>query len=391
MTHSTRLLTAVLASILFTACSSNDATGPAADASPDQAIPLADSGSDVVTSSDSATDATNDVDGGALPVPACATGAWLDAGVAPLPDAGSPDASNVDGGAPRSPDAKILFVNASNTLASMRICFATGHKPDGSDAVMAPTPALPHQGGSPYPGVPRGTGGPLPDLVDFTPMALTMFAVDASTIAGEISSNPNEKTCDQLLGMNGTGGALTLGRDFFRLGTIAQGTLARGTTFLVGARDCEAGSPQTGCASGATMGILAASLDRTRPSASAIGVQVAQLSTKLASVDAFFGCTAFASGLKLGDVSPANASSIPDLAARFAVRDGSYLSPPLPLPFLQSGATQPMQLGASSTFVVVGDPSAPAATLADGSPNPQFDGRGVHVIVVANDPTLPTF
>jgi hypothetical protein len=103
--------------------------------------------------------------------------------------------SDADAAAPL-PRAKVLSVHAAHGLPSVRFCFATGQKDDGSDANVSPLPPLPNDdtaskaAGLPYPAVFPGTGGPLPDLGnDLSQVAITPYFIDAATIKDEVKSN----------------------------------------------------------------------------------------------------------------------------------------------------------------------------------------------------------
>src|SRR5262249_12852986 len=115
-----------------------------------------------------------------------------------------------------------------------------------ADGVVGPVAALPHDdaqskaAGLPFPMLPQGFGNILPDITDLSVVALTPYLVKAEKIATEIKSNPNEKTCDQLIGKDGAGvaGGLKLGTDYFKLGTVPKGTFTNEDSFLVALTGC---------------------------------------------------------------------------------------------------------------------------------------------------------
>lgn len=354
-------------------------------------------------------------DAGAVPV---VDASRPDAHVAP-PDAGFVDAPLPPVDAPHdAPDAaarhaRVQIVNATNAFAA-RLCFATGAASDGSDAAVAPIPALPHDGAHPmpgttWPGVARGATDTLPDLVDLSRHAVTPFVVAADKVKGEVKGNPNEATCDALLGAAGTGGRLVLGVDYFRLPTIVPGTLTNGGSFALGFFDCDANASGPRRCAGA-FGAKVFVLEAHAPQPSHSYVSVLNLSAALATaaphgidfVHAYCGSEApivygetFAADTPLPlDIDHLDGTSACDgvrFVARRADTSVAFSSQLHSLARVASLSTRvTFALGKSYTFVVLGDPATAEATLPDGSSNPAFDGSGVHVVALANDPVLPT-
>jgi hypothetical protein len=152
-------------------------------------------------------------------------------------------ATDADAAAPL-PRAKVLSVHAAHGLPSVRFCFATGQKDDGSDANVSPLPPLPNDdtqsaaAGLPYPAVFPGTGGPLPDLGnDLSQVAITPYFIDAATIKLEVKSNAKARACDELLGKGDAG---LPAAKYWKLPTIPKGTLAAGKTILLAGTGCPA-------------------------------------------------------------------------------------------------------------------------------------------------------
>ena len=172
-------------------------------------------------------------------------------------DVGTPDGGGGDAdAAPKVVRGKVIVTHASPDLFPLRFCFATGQKDDGSDLKVSPLVALPHDDaasaavGLPFPALFPGTGGPLPNLTDLSLVAITGFVVNAQKLgppgvggSNDVASNPNERTCDQLIGSTGTtpGTGLTAA-DIIKLPTIARGTFAHNTTSLLALAGCHANS-----------------------------------------------------------------------------------------------------------------------------------------------------
>jgi hypothetical protein len=180
----------------------------------------------------------------------------------PEPDTGvQPDTSvggdtgqmNGEGGeaAAPLPHAKIFVAHASETAPAVRFCFGVATAPDGgtisvvSQFYAEPQNAAP---GLPYPGVFPGTGGLLNDHgIDLSTFNIAAYAIDATKIANDTEAGGPEggaeHNCAQLVGATGSGGELKLGTDYWLLGIIPAGTLAKGSSWVFAITGCPAGAP----------------------------------------------------------------------------------------------------------------------------------------------------
>ncbi len=302
--------------------------------------------------------------------------------------------------------AKIVAVHASPDLPAVRFCFGLGVQNDGSQAVIAPIPALPQTPLAP------GAGAVLPDLGDFS-NAVTPYAVMASKITGNA-------TCDQLIGPLGAGS------DYFALPTIKNGTFASGTTHLVALTGClsqsaDALADLTTCgptwdASKGNLALDVLALDHVVANSQRFGAQIAHVASPAAGVWAgLYGSTAvsarlhpldggadepIADSVALGALAPPNAASLAmpsvdetSLVVAPVNPDGG--APPtqasIPLPLVYEATTGQatgekayFAPGVNYTFVFVGDPRV--ATTVDGG---AFNGYSLHALAFPNDPATP--
>jgi hypothetical protein len=174
----------------------------------------------------------------------------------PQPEAGGQetgtDAGTSDGEASVGVNhAHVYVVHASETAPPLRFCFGIGG-PGGAISVSSVLYAEPQSAsaGLPFPGVFPGTGGLLNDHgIDLSTITIAAYAIDATKIALDTADGGAEggaeRNCEQLLGANGAGGALTMGTDYWLLGTIPQGQLARGTSWVFAVTGCLAGANAT--------------------------------------------------------------------------------------------------------------------------------------------------
>src|ERR1019366_4927538 len=179
----------------------------------------------------------------------------------PGPDSGqlgdSATKSDGDGG-PTVPNAKVYVIPAAtDPLAPpFRFCFGIGSPADGGTVSIAPFPPLPDSPLAPsFPiaGFFPGFGGPLnsaPQLksFDLNTLTLSLYAIDATKIANDtVDGGPDggaEPECASFIGAAGAGGGtLTLNTDFWYLGTIPQGTLKHGETWVAAITGCVPGEP----------------------------------------------------------------------------------------------------------------------------------------------------
>jgi hypothetical protein len=363
-----------------------------------------------------------------------------------------------EGGPPPAPHGKVIVVHGSQDLYPIRFCFGTGQADDGSDLKVTPIAALPHDdtaqpvsATAPLgPALYAGTGGPLPDLIDLSKVAITGFVINAQKIGptatggtNDIKSNANERSCDAMIGATGTnpGTGLT-SADIIRLPTIPKGTFASSSTHIVllngclggnaaGAIKCGPGYLDAGTAGNLNLKIT--QQDRTTTDGG-MGVQFLQgstpwdgvlsaqsLGTYAGTVAGFADLTPIADGgtavpistplgpVKFPQLTPATAQPNPGLGSRvpqataFYVRaingdGGTIANVPLPLNVIQllSGQHNPQDGGAGSmfadgynfTFVLLGDPDPTVGQLGGPDGGPAYNGHGVHVIAFSNDPVL---
>jgi hypothetical protein len=175
-------------------------------------------------------------------------------------DTGSSDVGAGDGdsgeAAASVPDAKVFVVHASETAPALRFCLGAATAADGGSVhVSSSFRALPDvaAAGLPFPGVFPGAGGPLDDPqngTDVSTFNVAVFAIDANKLTMDMGGGDGatERNCAQLVGSDGLGsagtggGQLTLDTDYWQLGTIPAGTLARGTSWVLAVTGCPAGA-----------------------------------------------------------------------------------------------------------------------------------------------------
>jgi hypothetical protein len=176
-----------------------------------------------------------------------------DTGVQPDTSVGPDTGMTGEGGeaAAPLPHAKIYVAHASETAPAVRFCFGVSTAPDGGTiSVVSQFFAEPQSAsaGLPYPGVFPGTGGLLDDHgIDLSTFNIAAFAIDAKQLAMDTADGGRdggpERNCQQLIGANGAGGDLTLGTDYWSLGIIPSGTLAKGTAWVFAITGCPPGAP----------------------------------------------------------------------------------------------------------------------------------------------------
>ncbi len=350
-------------------------------------------------------------DGGDLPAPPSRDGGRPDGNV--TPDGGFFDALPDVPDAPGPHHARLQFINATTTFGGARLCLATGALSDGSDTAVAPLPALPHDDAHPmpgttWPGVAAGSAETVPDLTDFSHKAITPFLVAAEKIKGEVRSNPNEVTCDTLIGPRGTAGRLTEGVDYVRLPTIPVGTLLNGGSFALAIYDCDPNAMgQSGCTT-RTFDTKLFTLETRIASTTTTNVGVLNLSTSLAirapggvdvKHDACGNWSLVVHAQRFGEPDPflsllAIASTNPcDVVSFTAARADTtiaFTSTPEPIARIEALSNRvAFAPGKNFTLVVLGDPAFAEATLPSGATNAAYDGRGIHVIALSHDPVLP--
>ncbi len=320
-------------------------------------------------------------------VPATDSGPGLfDAGVSPPVDAGP---------------TTLLAVNASANLFDFRLCFGT------EEAGVLAYPAYPDDPADPmpetnYPGVPVGGAALLPPM--FLPGASVVpYVVRAQTLnrLNEVSTNPLEATCDQLVCSGGA--CLAANADYYALPAITMP--AAGGTFALVVEGCMGGFADgsvTECGSSfnAASGNLSALAFALAPVPGSGGwnVQLAQLSPSFAesgggsvtyvdpSMDASTPLSVPAFEVSAPVTFPFGDASVTSAAFSLAAPDaGAVVDLLSAMQFFQAPSANPFTYftGATSYFVaVIGDSTAGAAqlSLADGGANAAFDGHGLHVI-----------
>jgi hypothetical protein len=262
---------------------------------------------------------------------------------------------------------------------------------------------------------------------------------------GGLGTGPDggpEESCTALVGSSGLGtgdtppGRLVAGTDFFALPVVAAGTFGATGAYLLSLTGCLSGAglgaETCGASEAASPAIGVATLDTTSVATASFGAQFAHRSSALEGT-AFGGHAAASSGVEpvlvssSGTVTPLFSSAAavlfsgtgigpsPAAAAAFdptaqGAAFGVVLLPPdggspsmqaypagdlvaMPLATIQSlsswtastasGATA-FASGYAYTFVLVGDPSAPAAS------DPSYDGRGIHFVAFPNVFTAKT-
>lgn len=409
----TAALTAATIPFVVTGCSGDDET------------PGSDAGTDSSTKSDSSTTTDGATSDGATST-----------------DGGTTDSGD---GAVAAERARVTIVHAaSGATPPVRICFATGQMADGSDQAMSPLPPLPYDdsdpsrligGASGFPGLPPGSGGALPKLpTDPATIAISAYVLDATNTtvkALKKSTFANDpKTCADLIGPKGQGGLLTLNTHYWRLPTIPKGALANEKSYLVALTGCPSTPGTPGvcgkAADGGTptypnFGAVLAELDRTAHTTGKLNAQVANMSTALEATIAPSSITAagftslpgadagtipLGTSIQLGKVAGATAvgtATVADLTSKYAfffqtsLGGGDGGAGPntvaLPLTTIEKLSTGKDPASPSTyfandknyTFIILGDPTAPPLVV-DGGANPNYNGHGVHVIAVPNDP-----
>jgi hypothetical protein len=313
-------------------------------------------------------------------------------------DADASDASTVH--------AKIIAVNASADLGTVKLCFGFGFQNDGSDSKVAAIAPVPR--GS----IIAGGGQPLPDLgLDLSTSAVTPYAVLTSSIG------TSAQTCDALIQ------SLAAGMDYFAMPTIKNGTLAAGTTVMLAMTGCvpaaiDGSGDATTCGptydpSKGNLAASAFSLDKVIGNSSRFGTQVVHAASATSGVwFTLYGTHALtallrpqdggadeiiADGVLFQQIAPTSAASLAmpviDQTSLVMSADngdaGGQTTIPLPLVYeattgQATGENAYFVAGANYTFVVTGDPRV--STTLDGG---IFNGYSLHALAFPNDPPLP--
>jgi hypothetical protein len=326
----------------------------------------------------------------------------------------------VDGSPPAH--ARIIFVHASPDLPAIRLCFGIGTQSNGSDlqvnALLPPLPATANSG-EPYPGIMPGAGYPIPDLIDLSTVAVTPFAVFASSIGAGTAH------CDALVGADGQGGTLVRNKDYVRLATTPPGTYTADSTEIVAVAGCTPAAvdpnatvarcgpdydPATGNVSEAVAGL------DVNINAATMGAQVLhlapgldgelggfgvaqQLVTITTGAPAVFNLTPLG-GVGYGALGSATAVQVTDISsvdtpnALFTVQTSNAMGAVVNQLVLAFSQISQLTVGTVAApdggpyfapgenyvFVLLGDPSAAPYLDPNGQPNAAYDGHGLHVI-----------
>jgi hypothetical protein len=164
---------------------------------------------------------------------------------------------------PVIPNAKVYLVHAATSPLAppFRFCFGL---PTGDASITTPS------GFDPFPdtvlspafkvaGLYPGFGGSVTDspkikVIDLSTIAIALFAIDATKIAGDTADGgPDggaEVPCEQLIGTTplSSNGSLKLGTDYWYVGSVAKGTFLKGTTWLAAVTGCPPGEDPTNAA-----------------------------------------------------------------------------------------------------------------------------------------------
>ncbi len=345
------------------------------------------------------------------------------------------DASDAakEAAAPGLPAPKVFVVNASPDAPPLRLCIGVG-KPADPTFTIASLPPLPDTAslGLPFPGLFPGTGGLLNSPVDISTLTLTVFAVNASSVAANTAAGgPDggaELTCDQLIAVGDAGGGLlTAGKDYLAIGTLTAGAFTDGNSYVVAITGCAPGEEadaaivnKCGTAYSRATGNLSLTtfaLDsKTQIDAGSMGAQFAHASTAwdtyATSLSGFTGAGFFvlnpadgggtplapylAAPTTFGMISPMALQSYSGLT--FDGTTGAFAaigtSPTnvdfelaLPFPIIEGltyGASIPdggaIQNGKGFVFVLVGDPTQPLTiNPVDGGPEALDAGGSVNL------------
>jgi hypothetical protein len=333
-------------------------------------------------------------------------------------------------------NAKLQLVNAAtdfgpgNPSGALRICYAVGK--DEASAVIAPLPPLPDRKNPPAPfaGVFIGTGGAVQGTgADLSTLVIVPYIMNAASMfqRGIVKpdAGPGTSCTDILDGAKDAGGALTAGKDYWKLPAIPAGTFQKEKSYLLALTGCagdyggtagKCGSDFTaGSAGNGNLKIRIYELDKaTTVDATKIGTQYIHLS---AAGDLALGPAMQSPGY-ISD--PNNAGTFKGVTGDGGVEGGtgavyaaktplaqvsgvtvasdSFTVNPLvadlaiPLPLIKQlsyGASVPdggdYRNGASFTFIAIGDPGE----SADAGGN--FNTRKFHYIALPNDPISETY
>ena len=331
-----------------------------------------------------------------------------------FPDTGLAETS-VDG---PSPDAgarptTALFVQGSPSIPDVRLCWGVG---TARPLKVAPFPDQGAMPASNYPGIPLGGAASMSDATALAVSGLTLYALDAEVLARQAPKD----TCDQLVCGQGTNlppDCLRYNLDYWPVATLTAPIQREGSNVvalagcLPSALDPAASTELCGPTWTALAGNLHADvvqLGQAHPLTGQIAVQAAQLSPSVAALvgdagavvsfglqgAADAGVVAMLAGEGQLQPSAQTVSVGPDLASYgtlgFAVDvpglDGGaghlWMSLAQSQQLVDPTQDPSMFFGAPRPYVVavLGDPNAPHAFNSSGG---AYDGKGLHVLVLA--------
>jgi hypothetical protein len=182
-------------------------------------------------------------------------------------DTGKPGDSGGGGdgeAGPGVPNAKVFLVHAAvdPNAPPFRFCFGLGNAADGGTVTVAggidPFPDFKLTPTAPVAGLFPGFGGSTANSAqlaafDLSTLTISLYALNAASplVATDTADGgPDggaEIPCEGLIGSDGLGtagtghGILTMGTDYWYVGTIPQGTLAHGTTWVAAVGGCAPG------------------------------------------------------------------------------------------------------------------------------------------------------
>jgi hypothetical protein len=316
--------------------------------------------------------------------------------------------SNPDAGGPDAGLATAVFLHASPSLPSVRLCWTTR---TGQVAKVPPFPSDNEMPASNYPGIPVGGAIWLADATNPSrQLGGDVYAVRAKPIAGQPT------TCDMLV-CNGASSCLMPNADYWPVGTLAD--LPLGATTLVaiagclGADDPLASVARCGPTWDPAKGNLHLDFVHVSSAASDGGVllvQATQLSPALQSLQGEAGAATLSFGpqnaaqspvaqlTQEGVLVPAVPTAIPLPSALSSFGDVGFAvdvtgADASTAGHLWMSLAQAQELvnptqdpagyyGAGGTYVVavLGDPNAPHAFASGGDGG--YDGTGLHVLLL---------
>ncbi len=324
-----------------------------------------------------------------------------------LPDGAPAVDSGSDGGPTR-----ILAVHASANLFPFRICFGGPNTAKGPTGLLH-LPAYPDDPAQPMPetnlpGIPVGGAVELPPIMFNGPVV--PYVINVSQIEGDVSTSPDEPTCDKLFCTTQFEPDCVGLVDYAALPavTFPPGDVVLAVTgclpLALGDNGTSASTAQCGPNYDPAMGNLDAGAAAVAPGGSGNGtlaIAVAQLSpsfddgggTDLSYVDPTIDAAVSVSAPGTTSLGSLAAQSVPlsdagFLNAYFTVTasTGAVLTEQLSsIQYFQSPASDPasyFQPNVTYFTALVGDATDAAAPLdlPDGAPNPAFDGHGLHLI-----------